>query len=143
VIFILFPGDNQPLMVLIFKSTMKMANYTESTDKKFTGDIIDAAPQQARAWLAFDHIVTEVTSAIPSKYKELIAIAVALTTQCPYCIERHTKKAKELGCTQEEIAETIMTAVGRDLLQPYSYLRIWGSCFTAERIDPGLNGFMC
>ena len=34
------------------------------------------------------------------KYKELMAVAVALTTQCPYCIEIHTKKAKKVGATE-------------------------------------------
>jgi len=48
--------------------------------------------------------------AIPAKTKELIAIAVAMTTQCPYCIEIHAKKAKAAGCTQEEIAEAVMVA---------------------------------
>ena len=48
--------------------------------------------------------------AIPAKTKELIAIAVAVTTQCPYCIEIHTKRAKAAGCTENEIAETVMVA---------------------------------
>lgn len=48
--------------------------------------------------------------AIPVKYKELIALAVALTTQCSYCLEIHRKSAEKVGATQEEIAETIMVA---------------------------------
>jgi AhpD family alkylhydroperoxidase len=48
--------------------------------------------------------------AIPTKTKELIAIAVAMTTQCPYCIEIHSKNAKKAGCTEAEIAEAIMVA---------------------------------
>ncbi len=43
--------------------------------------------------------------AIPKKYKELIAIAVGLTTQCGYCIEVHKKAAREAGATDEEFAE--------------------------------------
>jgi AhpD family alkylhydroperoxidase len=35
--------------------------------------------------------------AIPAKYKELMAVAVAITTQCVYCIEFHTQKAKKAG----------------------------------------------
>ena len=35
---------------------------------------------------------------------------MALTTQCVYCIEIHNKKAKELGVTEEEIAEAVMVA---------------------------------
>jgi AhpD family alkylhydroperoxidase len=42
--------------------------------------------------------------------KELMAVAVALTTQCPYCIEIHSRRAKDAGCTEAEIAETVMVA---------------------------------
>lgn len=47
---------------------------------------------------------------IPKKYKELIAIAVALTTQCPYCIEVHKKAALKAGVTPEELAEVVHVA---------------------------------
>jgi AhpD family alkylhydroperoxidase len=47
---------------------------------------------------------------IPLKYKELIAVAVALTTQCPYCIDIHAKKAKKAGATEQELAETTLLA---------------------------------
>lgn len=48
--------------------------------------------------------------AIPKKYKELIAIAVALTTQCPYCLEIHKKHAITAGATAEELAEVTFVA---------------------------------
>jgi AhpD family alkylhydroperoxidase len=48
--------------------------------------------------------------AIPKKYKELMAIAVALTTQCPYCLEIHKKHAIEAGATAEELAEVTFIA---------------------------------
>ena len=48
--------------------------------------------------------------AIPAKYKELIALGVALTTQCSYCLELHRKNAVKAGVTQEEIAEVAMVA---------------------------------
>jgi AhpD family alkylhydroperoxidase len=48
--------------------------------------------------------------AIPKKYKELMAIAVALTTQCPYCIEVHRKAALAAGATEVELAETVFVA---------------------------------
>lgn len=47
---------------------------------------------------------------IPKKYKELMGIAVALATQCPYCIEVHKKAAVKAGATEEELAETIHVA---------------------------------
>ncbi|WP_417431997.1 carboxymuconolactone decarboxylase family protein [Kiloniella sp.] len=48
--------------------------------------------------------------AVPQKYKELIAIAVALTTQCAYCLELHKKAAYEAGANEKEIAETVHVA---------------------------------
>ncbi len=48
---------------------------------------------------------------VPKKYKELMALAVALTTQCPYCLEVHRKAALAAGASEEEVAETIMVAV--------------------------------
>jgi AhpD family alkylhydroperoxidase len=48
--------------------------------------------------------------AIPKKYKELMAIAVALTTQCPYCIEVHRDQALKAGVTEEELAEAVHVA---------------------------------
>ena len=48
--------------------------------------------------------------AISVKNKELIALAVGLTTQCGYCLELHRQNAEKAGATQEEIAETILIA---------------------------------
>lgn len=48
--------------------------------------------------------------AIPKKYKELIALGVALTTQCAYCLEIHKRAAKNAGATENEIAEVVFVA---------------------------------
>jgi len=49
--------------------------------------------------------------AISRKNKELIAVAVALTTQCGYCLEVHRKAAIAAGATDAELAETTFVAV--------------------------------
>ena len=67
------------------------------------------APDAMKAFVAFDKAALEA-GAIPVKYKELMAIAVALTTQCPYCIEIHSNKAREIGASDQEIAEVVMIA---------------------------------
>ena len=69
----------------------------------------ELAPDGMSAFFAFDEAVMK-DGAIPARTKELIALAVALTTQCPYCIEIHSKKAKAAGCTDAEIAETTLVA---------------------------------
>lgn len=63
------------------------------------------APAAWDAFREFDKAAL-ADGAIPKKYKELMAVAVALTTQCPYCIEIHAKAARKAGATEEELAET-------------------------------------
>jgi AhpD family alkylhydroperoxidase len=67
------------------------------------------APGVMKAFWAFDKAAL-ADGAIPVKYKELIAIAVAVTTQCPYCISIHTENARKAGVTEAEIAEAAMVA---------------------------------
>ena len=67
------------------------------------------APQVMKAFWAFDKAAV-AEGAIPVKYKELIAVAVALTTQCPYCIDIHGGSARNAGATEGEIAEAAMVA---------------------------------
>ena len=69
----------------------------------------DLAPAAWEGFQAFDKAAM-AEGAIPAKTKELIAVAVAMTTQCPYCIEIHAKRAKDAGCSEAEIAEAVMVA---------------------------------
>src|SRR6188472_3537300 len=71
---------------------------------------IDAnAPEGMKAFVAFDKAAL-AEGAIPVKYKELMALAVAFTTQCPYCIELHANKAREYGASDPEIAESVLVS---------------------------------
>ncbi|HEV2175867.1 MAG TPA: carboxymuconolactone decarboxylase family protein [Terriglobia bacterium] len=67
------------------------------------------APEAIKAFWAFDKAAM-AAGAIPVKYKELMALAVALTTQCPYCIGLHAQKAGEAGASDAEISETVAVA---------------------------------
>ncbi|WHZ22861.1 MAG: hypothetical protein OJF47_001973 [Nitrospira sp.] len=67
------------------------------------------APEAMKAFAAFDKAAL-AAGAIPVKYKELMALAVAFTTQCPYCIELHANRAREQGATDPEIAESMLVA---------------------------------
>ena len=72
--------------------------------------LLDAnATEGMKAFWAFDKAAM-AAGAVPVKYKELIALAVGFTTQCPYCIELHAGRAREAGCTEAEIAETVVVA---------------------------------
>ena len=72
---------------------------------KKLGALGELAPDAMKAFAAFDKAAL-ADGAIPKKYKELIALAVAMTTQCPYCLEIHRDAAKKAGATDAEIAET-------------------------------------
>ena len=67
------------------------------------------APAATQAFWAYDKAAL-ADGAIPKKYKELMAVAVALTTQCVYCIEIQRKEALEAGVTENELAEAVHVA---------------------------------
>ena len=67
------------------------------------------APKQLEAFQNFSRAVF-APGALPEKTKQLIAVAVAHTTQCPYCIHGHTRAARRTGATHEEIMEAIWVA---------------------------------
>ena len=69
----------------------------------------ELAPEAFRAFVAFDEAAVKY-GVVPLEYKELIAVAVALTTQCPYCIDIHATKARKAGATEQELAETTLVA---------------------------------
>lgn len=73
------------------------------------GKIGNLSPEAMAAFVAYDKAAL-ADGAIPKKYKELMAIAVALTTQCPYCIEVHREQALKAGVTEQELAEAVHVA---------------------------------
>jgi AhpD family alkylhydroperoxidase len=85
-------------------------HYHDTDDLKRIKELGKLAPEEFSAWLALDRIVGREDGHIPPKYRELIALAVAHTTQCAYCIGVHTKAAKKVGCTREEVAESVLLA---------------------------------
>jgi len=85
-------------------------HYHDPADLRLIKEMGKLAPTEFNAWLALDQIVGREDGAIPRKYRELIALAVACTTQCPYCIEVHSKAAKKAGASRHEIAESSFLA---------------------------------
>ena len=65
-------------------------------------------------------------AAIPAKYSELIALAVASQIPCNYCVYYHTETAKMLGATEEELREAVATA---------AYIRHWSTILNGAGID--------
>jgi len=81
------------------------------------------APANVEAWRTFSRTVF-ADGALPAKTKELIAVAVAHTTQCPYCIRAHTRGALRKGASKEEIMEAIWVAAEMRAGAAYAHANI-------------------
>jgi AhpD family alkylhydroperoxidase len=66
-------------------------------------------PEIHEAFQAFSQRVF-ASGALTTKTKQLIAVAVAHVTQCPYCIRGHTRAAIREGVTRDELMEAIWVA---------------------------------
>lgn len=69
----------------------------------------ELAPEIDDAFRAFSRQVF-AAGALDEKTKQLIAVAVAHTTQCPYCIRGHTRAALRKGAGEPELMEAIWVA---------------------------------
>ncbi|MBS0557813.1 MAG: carboxymuconolactone decarboxylase family protein [Proteobacteria bacterium] len=69
----------------------------------------ELAPKPLEAFKAFSAAVF-ADGALPNVTKQLIAVAVAHTTQCPYCIKGHTAEALKHGATEQQVMEAIWVA---------------------------------
>src|SRR5262249_47538022 len=67
------------------------------------------APDSIRAFWAFSRAIF-ADGALTVQQKQVIAVAVALTTQCPYCIELHDKAARDAGATDAQLTEAALVA---------------------------------
>lgn len=73
-------------------------------------DMRQLAPGDYEAWLNLNKIIGREDGAIPKKFRELIGVAVACTTQCPYCLEAHSRAAKLAGASRAELVEATLLA---------------------------------
>lgn len=76
------------------------------TEHNHPAPLGELAGGMGEAFVAFDQAVFSGPGELPRKYRELIALGVALTTQCDACLKGHARAAVEHGATEEEIAET-------------------------------------
>jgi AhpD family alkylhydroperoxidase len=67
------------------------------------------APEAMAGFQALDK-AAPAAGAIPKKYNELMAIAMALTPPCSYCLDVHRMAAQAAGAKPEELAETVFVA---------------------------------
>ena len=82
--------------------------YPEAT-REISEKRTNLAPEITAAFRNFSKAVFK-EGALPEKTKQLIAVAVAHVTQCPYCIHGHTAHAMRKGASEQEIMEAIWVA---------------------------------
>jgi AhpD family alkylhydroperoxidase len=87
-----------------------MSDYHDHADLSLLRELKKLDRAGFEGFVALDSTVGRTEGEIPQKYRELIALGVALTTQCPYCLDVHTVNAKKAGATREELAETVHIA---------------------------------
>lgn len=85
--------------------------HSHNEEAKFMADLKDTAPEMVSAFFGFDKAVFNKNDGnLELATRELIAVGVAVTTQCPFCIEDHTKRAVEAGASKADVAEAVMVA---------------------------------
>ncbi|TQL47368.1 AhpD family alkylhydroperoxidase [Homoserinimonas aerilata] len=94
-------------------------------DREYMRNYKTASPDLLKAYADFSGAVFAAEGReIPKKYRELMAVAVAISKQCPYCIEAHTKDAVRAGATDAEIAEAVWVAAAIGSGAAYTHGRL-------------------
>jgi AhpD family alkylhydroperoxidase len=84
--------------------------YQEPSDLHIARHARVLAPTEFDAFLKFDQAAFREDGVIPIKTRHLIALAVAMSTKCPYCIDTHTRGAAGAGASKEEVVEACWVA---------------------------------
>ena len=77
-------------------------------------------PDLYGAWMAY-HDSVFVDGALTAKEKQLIAVAVAHITACPYCIRSRVLASKNQGATDQEIVESIYVGLRLAMGAPFAF----------------------
>ena len=77
-------------------------------------------PDLVKGFAALNHGAAQ-TKHLDAKTRELIALAVAVTTRCDGCIDAHVRRAKASGATREEMAEALGVAVALNAGAAFTY----------------------
>ncbi len=95
------------------------------------------APEISATFKKFSQAVF-ADGALPAKTKQLIAVAVAHVTQCPYCIRGHTELAANHGATEQEVMEAIWVAAEMRAGGAYAHATL--ALETMSQRDAGRSG---
>jgi AhpD family alkylhydroperoxidase len=94
-------------------------------DRSYSRVYKETTPDILQRYAAFeDAVFAREGREIPLKYRELIAFAVGVTTQCVYCLDSHSKDAAKAGATEAELAEAAWVATAIRAGGGYSHGRL-------------------
>ena len=96
------------------------------------GSMAEVHPDLMKGFTALDSASAK-TNHLDAKTRELIALAVAVTTRCDGCITVHTKAALDAGATREELAEALGVAIALNAGAALVYSTRVMDAFAAER----------
>ena len=80
------------------------------TIQKAFGALGKSNPKMVKAYMALGEASAE-NDVLDAKTRELISLAVAVTTRCDGCLAVHSQQAVKHGASREEIAEALGVAV--------------------------------
>lgn len=100
---------------------MQFTNWSEHTKhvKQSFGALGKKHPKMLDAYKALGSAAA--AEALDVKTRELIALAVAITTRCESCISVHAEEAAKAGATESEIAGALATAISLNAGAAYTY----------------------
>jgi alkylhydroperoxidase/carboxymuconolactone decarboxylase family protein len=99
------------LFLLLFTKNKKMEKkYFDPKDLRKFGNITDLQEDMGKKFFDWYNTVFEGDTALTEREKALIALAVAHTVQCPYCIDAYTSASLEKGADEEQMMEAVHVA---------------------------------
>ncbi len=81
-------------------------NYFEKKDLADFSNIGEFAPEEGEKFFEYYNKATKAGK-LSAREKSLIALTVAVTQRCPYCIDAYTNRCLSLGITKEEMMEAV------------------------------------
>jgi AhpD family alkylhydroperoxidase len=113
-----------------------MSEIYPTATREYAGRRRSLAPDQQAAFDAFSKAAF-ADGALPGKTKQVIAVAVAHVTQCPYCIKGHTAAALRAGATPAELMEAIWVAAEMRAGASYAHSALMLATLEEQEKKPG------
>lgn len=89
---------------------MEETNMIAKEQMDSLGKLKEKFPEAMSGFMQFMK-ASETDGALSGKVKELVALGIAVKSQCHWCIALHVKKLIGMGATKDEMLEAGMVAV--------------------------------